>query len=251
MSAMETLLDYLPGASVSLDHQADEVLTARLEMIADHYQARRRRSPREGEVPYRPLPPAAAVPGPRRLGRACWPLGRCSAFTPFAKPDGAGGVEAAAGPGPVFAEARAAGRNVFDAYAHAQATCESRAGGRSSPPGPAARASGWPTCCARTGSRRSRWTTGGRPPQARRAPSALVVLGLERGFVADRPRRWSSASRTCWASASPGRRAGASGPTSSSPRPTGIERGRPGGAPGPRHRPLRRAGDAAGHRRAA
>jgi transcription-repair coupling factor (superfamily II helicase) len=27
---METLLDYLPGASVSLDHQADEVLTARL-----------------------------------------------------------------------------------------------------------------------------------------------------------------------------------------------------------------------------
>ena len=38
---METLLDYLPGASVSLDHQADEVLAARLEMIDDHYAARR------------------------------------------------------------------------------------------------------------------------------------------------------------------------------------------------------------------
>ena len=38
--AMENLLDYLPDASVSLDHQSDEVLEARLEMIADHTQAR-------------------------------------------------------------------------------------------------------------------------------------------------------------------------------------------------------------------
>ena len=37
---METLLDYLPGAAVSLDHQAEDVLGARLEMIADHYAAR-------------------------------------------------------------------------------------------------------------------------------------------------------------------------------------------------------------------
>ncbi|MBN8898933.1 MAG: transcription-repair coupling factor, partial [Rhodospirillales bacterium] len=52
---METLLDYLPDASVSLDHQADEVLTARLEMISDHFAARKS-VPRDGEVPYRPLP---------------------------------------------------------------------------------------------------------------------------------------------------------------------------------------------------
>ena len=65
---METLLDYLPGASVSLDHQADEVLAARLEMIADHYAARRM-VPRDGEVPYRPLPPGPAVSRPGRLGR--------------------------------------------------------------------------------------------------------------------------------------------------------------------------------------
>ena len=59
---METLLDYLPGASVSLDHQADDVLAARLEMVEDHYQARRvpvRAS--EGEVPYRPLPPGGCI----------------------------------------------------------------------------------------------------------------------------------------------------------------------------------------------
>ena len=54
-SSMETLLDYLPGASVSLDNQSDEILTARLEMIADHYDARRT-LPRDGETPYRPLP---------------------------------------------------------------------------------------------------------------------------------------------------------------------------------------------------
>ena len=54
--SMETLLDYLPNASISLDHQDEEVLTARLEMIADHFAARKS-VPRDGEVPYRPLPP--------------------------------------------------------------------------------------------------------------------------------------------------------------------------------------------------
>jgi transcription-repair coupling factor (superfamily II helicase) len=54
---METLLDHLtdggPAASVSLDHQSEAVLAARLEMIADHYAARTM-VPRDGEVPYRP-----------------------------------------------------------------------------------------------------------------------------------------------------------------------------------------------------
>ena len=53
---METLADYLPGVSISLDNQAGEVLDARLEMIADHAEARQGPS-RDGEVPYRPLPP--------------------------------------------------------------------------------------------------------------------------------------------------------------------------------------------------
>ena len=57
---MENFLDYLPDAAVSLDHQANEVLEARLEMIADHAQARKS-IPRDGEVPYRPIPPGAAV----------------------------------------------------------------------------------------------------------------------------------------------------------------------------------------------
>jgi transcription-repair coupling factor (superfamily II helicase) len=38
---LETLFDYLPGAAVSFDHQADEVRGHRLEAIADFYAARK------------------------------------------------------------------------------------------------------------------------------------------------------------------------------------------------------------------
>jgi transcription-repair coupling factor (superfamily II helicase) len=99
---METLLDYLPGASVSLDHQADEVLTARLEMIGDHFAARRG-VPRDGEVPYRPLPPAKLY-----LDRTGWDAmlsgGPLLAFSPFAKSDDSVGVDGGGRPGPIFAQ---------------------------------------------------------------------------------------------------------------------------------------------------
>jgi transcription-repair coupling factor (superfamily II helicase) len=109
---MDTLLDYLPGASVSLDHQVDEVLTARLEMIADHFAARRA-VPRDGEVPYRPLPS-----GQLYLDRAGWEAmlagGPQVTFSPFAKPDDAVGVDGNGRPGPVFAQSAAGpGVNVF------------------------------------------------------------------------------------------------------------------------------------------
>ena len=110
--SMETLLDYLPGASISLDHQADEVLSARLEMIEDHFEARKL-PPREGEVPYRPLPPAQLY-----LDRAAWDgmlaAGPAFTFSPFALPEGAAGVESGARPGPIFAaSATAPGVTVF------------------------------------------------------------------------------------------------------------------------------------------
>src|SRR5690606_34851489 len=124
---METLLDYLPGASVSLDHQADEVLAARLEMIADHYEARRapvRTS--EGEVPYRPAPP-----GRLYLDRAGWDAmlagGPLLKFTPYARPEGAEGIDAGGHPGPLFTDIRASGQNVFAAYAeHARAAVQAK-----------------------------------------------------------------------------------------------------------------------------
>ena len=63
---LETLFDYLPGAAVTLDHQVPEARDARLETIADYYDARRtyiEARPRggagdgeESSPPYRPLP---------------------------------------------------------------------------------------------------------------------------------------------------------------------------------------------------
>ncbi len=114
---METLLDYLNGAggatSVSLDHQAEEVFAARLEMIADHYEARKRPE-REGEAPYRPLPTDRLY-----LDRADWDAmlaaGPLLAFSPFAKPDGAEGIDGGARPGPLFVQGGGGpGVNVFD-----------------------------------------------------------------------------------------------------------------------------------------
>ncbi len=98
---LETLIDYLPGVSLSLDHQVDEVLAARLEMIADHAEARSLPT-RDGEVPYRPLPPDLLY-----LDRAAWNamLDRLPvlAFSPFARPDDAPGFDAGGRPGIMFA----------------------------------------------------------------------------------------------------------------------------------------------------
>ena len=110
---METLVDYLGrNAAVSLDHQAEEVLASRLEMIADHFAARKM-APRDGETPYRPLPPDRLY-----LDRPQWDamLGRgpLFVFSPFAMPDGAVGIDGGGRPAPVLAHS--AGVNVFDQY---------------------------------------------------------------------------------------------------------------------------------------
>ena len=177
---METLLDYLPGAAVSLDHQADDVLSARLEMVADHFAARKM-VPRDGETPYRPLPPHLLY-----LDRACFDAmlarGPQVAFSPFGMPDGGHGIDGGGRPAPILAQS---GVNVFDQFK----TLADR----------------W------TGEGRrimvAAWTRGSRERLAhllrehgvkampaddwatvqKLAPSsiALVTLGLERGFMAD------------------------------------------------------------------
>ncbi|MGH7066586.1 MAG: transcription-repair coupling factor [Acetobacteraceae bacterium] len=109
---LETLLDYLPLASVSFDHQADEVLQARLEMIADHYEARRI-PPRDGESPYRPLPPDLLYLD--RTGfEAMLAPARVFAFSPYARPDGAPGIDGGSRPGPLFTHGgERAGEDLF------------------------------------------------------------------------------------------------------------------------------------------
>ena len=187
---MENLLDYLPDASVSLDHQANEVLEARLEMIADHAQARKA-VPRDGEVPYRPIPPAMLY-----LDRDGWDemlsFGPCTAFTPFGQPDGASGIDGGGRPGPVFALNRAPTGGVTPVNVFDQLRIQ---------------AERW----AAEGRRIvvAAWTRGSRErlanllrehgfkdaaqedewAQVRRKPAgsvSLVTLGIERGFVAAR-----------------------------------------------------------------
>jgi transcription-repair coupling factor (superfamily II helicase) len=109
---METIFDYVPHASVSLDHQVEEAVEARLELIADHY-AERRGPARAGEQPYRPIAPELLY-----LDQAAWDevlrRGPCFAFSPFGRPDGAEGVDFGGRPGPILA-----GQNIasFEAFA--------------------------------------------------------------------------------------------------------------------------------------
>ncbi len=217
---METLLDYLPGASASLDHQGDEVLTNRLEMVADHYAARRS-VPRDGEVPYRPLPPERLY-----LDRAEWDamLGRSPffAFSPYGKPDGAEGVDAGGRPAPIFAQSGAAtgggpGVNVFDQLI-AQADRWTGQGirlvvaawtrGSRERLGNLLREHGFKAEAA------DDWASVRKLP---RGTAALVTLGLERGFIAEDFALVSEQDLLGERISRPP--AGASGPTSSSPRP--------------------------------
>jgi transcription-repair coupling factor (superfamily II helicase) len=179
---METLLDHLgEGASVSFDHQSDDALAVRMEMVTDHYEARRQPA-REGETPYRPAPPDRLY-----LDLDAWEEmlepATVFRFSPFNAPDGA--PDAGGRLGRLFTDVRAEGRNVFAAYGeHAQALAK-----RGMQPVLAA------------------WTRGSRERLAnllrennvacetvedftgvQRLPQgvvALAIVGLERGFVAD------------------------------------------------------------------
>ncbi len=184
--AMETLLDYLPGVSCSLDHQAEDVLTARLEMIADHYDARRGPA-RDGEVPYRPLPPDRLY-----IDRAGWDAmlagGPVFGFGPFARPEGATGVDGGGRPGPVFAQSGGGpGANVFDQL-RTQAE-RWTAEGRRIAVAAWTRGSRDRIChLLREHGLRAEpaddWKGAGKVAAG---VAALVTLGLERGFVADYP----------------------------------------------------------------
>jgi len=183
--AMETLLDYMPGTSISLDHQSEEVLVARLEMVADHFAARKS-VPRDGEVPYRPLPPGLLYldePAWRKMMSGLTSF----SFSPFAKPDDAPGIDGGGRPAPIFAQrGTSTGVNVFDQL-RTQAERWLKDGKR---------------IVVAAWSRGSRerighllgehgftTTTADNWEQVRDAPlsaACLVTIGLERGFIADK-----------------------------------------------------------------
>ncbi|GIK99723.1 MAG: transcription-repair-coupling factor [Alphaproteobacteria bacterium] len=106
---LETLLDYVPGAFVTLDHQAEEARDVRLETIDDFHRARAdlQRAEEAGGAPYRPLPPDALY-----LTASDWDDlldgRRVGVFSPFVLPDGMlNAIDAGGRPGRDFGDVRA------------------------------------------------------------------------------------------------------------------------------------------------
>jgi transcription-repair coupling factor (superfamily II helicase) len=164
---METLLDYLPGASVSLDYQAEDALEARLEMIEDHYQARKGPG-RDGEVPYRPVPPGKLYLDRARLGRHA--LRRhAAALRPIPAGGGARASMPAAARGGCIPKSGPRARMSSPHTGNRRRPRPTRGSSPCWRPGPRARASGWPICCGRTRSPRRRWRIG--PPPAACRPA--------------------------------------------------------------------------------
>ncbi|MFC3125822.1 transcription-repair coupling factor [Pseudoroseomonas globiformis] len=178
---METLFDYLPDAPISLDHQADDVLDVRLEMIDDHYQARRA-AVREGEAAYRAVPPNRLY-----LDRSEWDQalgkGKPLQFSPFSGGEAAGAIDAGGRPARLYAEERTSGHNVFAAYKD-QAAHYARAGlkpfiaawsnGSRERLGNLLRENGVPAVTIND------WQEAARLPEG---ATGLVTLGMERGFT--------------------------------------------------------------------
>lgn len=182
---METFFDYVPKMSLSFAYQAEEALQPRLEMIADHYAARKL-PVRPTEVPYRPLPAEYQY-----LNLEEWnsllSAYRILSFQPFAMPEGAEGMDAGGRPGIMFAKSLAASEreNVFSLFAK--------------------RASEWSSANRKT--LIAAWSKGAREriatllkehkistqtlsswaevEQSKAGPVCLLTLGLDHGFIAD------------------------------------------------------------------
>ncbi len=117
---LETLFDYMPDAVVTLDHQAEEAVVARLEQINEAYDSRAefaKRKDTDGPA-YRPLLPDRLYLTAKEW-RGDLTRRRVGGFSPFAVPEtGAQVVDIGGRFGPGFAQARTQGTadgNVFDA----------------------------------------------------------------------------------------------------------------------------------------
>jgi len=107
LERMVTLLDHVPEAIVTLDHQVDELRDARLDLVEEFYEARCEvKLPKDGTFVYRPLPPDALYQTAEEWDEALRQRAVVS-FSPFAMPEEAGWVDWGARPGREFADARA------------------------------------------------------------------------------------------------------------------------------------------------
>ena len=114
---LETLFDYLPDASVTLDDQVDAARIARWESIEDQYETRliALRDKGRGDTIYKPVPPAQLY-----LDDAAWEAAtgtrRVLAFSPLARAPGPGVIDAGARLGRNFSpERQQENINLFEA----------------------------------------------------------------------------------------------------------------------------------------
>ena len=116
---LETLLDYLPKASITLDDQITPARLARWDQIADQYDARQQALTNRGRMDtvYKPAPPELLY-----LDDAAWAIAtaphRMVQLTATPQPPGPGILDAGARKGRSFApERQAEGINLFAAVA--------------------------------------------------------------------------------------------------------------------------------------
>ncbi|RJL07686.1 transcription-repair coupling factor [Paracoccus siganidrum] len=116
---MESLFDYLPGASVVLDDHVGQVIDARRGMIAEQYDARRAALAAKGrsDTVYKPVPPDAMFPTPGEWDG--WLAARrVLRLSVLAQPPGPGVLDAGGRAGRNFApERQAESVNLFKALA--------------------------------------------------------------------------------------------------------------------------------------
>ncbi|MGP1358808.1 CarD family transcriptional regulator, partial [Roseicyclus sp.] len=104
---LETLFDYLPGASVTLDDQVTPQRIARWEGIADQYDTRKTALTQKGRLDsvYKPVPPELLY-----LDEAAWEAGlegrRVIQVSPLRQPPGPGVIDAGGRTGRDFAPER-------------------------------------------------------------------------------------------------------------------------------------------------
>ncbi|MFQ5955074.1 MAG: CarD family transcriptional regulator, partial [Kiloniellales bacterium] len=182
-----SLFDYLPDAAVTLDHQVDEAVDARLEQIADYYEARRSLAAApslDGAPPYKPVPPERLFLTREGFDRI---LSRrpVAAFSPFSAPAAGDGLDLKGRPAHGFSDDRARpGANLFDAVAR-RCAAERKRGRRivvaAYSAGSRDRLQG---LLGRHGVKRLRAADSWAQAMAgRKDQVALVVLGLERGLT--------------------------------------------------------------------
>ncbi|MDO5706119.1 MAG: CarD family transcriptional regulator, partial [Paracoccus sp. (in: a-proteobacteria)] len=126
---MDSLFDYLPGASVVLDDHIGQVIDARRGMIAEQYQARRDALAAKGraDTVYRPVPPEAMFPPQDEWDG--WLAGRrVIRLVALPQPTGPGVLDAGGRAGRNFAPERQAEKgNLFKSLAdHIQALRKDR-----------------------------------------------------------------------------------------------------------------------------